>query len=58
MEDACDIELLRKSLIDRTVHGTLLAGTLGRPSPRRSSWLSFSSDPSSPIQRRCSGASF
>jgi len=33
MEDACDIELLRKSLVDLRVHGTLLTGTLGRTSP-------------------------
>ena len=33
MEDACDMELLKKSLIDLMVHGTLLAGKLGNPSP-------------------------
>jgi hypothetical protein len=46
MEDACDVELLRESLIDLRVHGILLTGTLGRTSPR---CLGYCADPSSPI---------
>lgn len=53
MEDACDIELLRKSLVDLRVHGTLLTGTLGCTSPR---CLGYCADPSSPTQFSCPGA--